>query len=51
MDITPAMVTVAVTAALESARERAAAFQEAWAMALISAARKGRISKGVTQLC
>jgi hypothetical protein len=49
-EITPAMKTVAVTAAPESVRERAAAFHEAWAMALSKAAKKGRISKAGLQL-
>ncbi|NBQ38913.1 MAG: hypothetical protein EBU34_03835 [Alphaproteobacteria bacterium] len=38
------MKTVAVTAALESERDRAAAFQPAWVIALNSADRKGRRS-------
>ena len=39
---TPAMTTVAVIAPLGSSRERAAAFQPAWVMALRSAERKTR---------
>jgi hypothetical protein len=43
-EIIPAIKTVAVTAALESERDRAAAFQPAWVMALKRAERKGRRS-------
>jgi hypothetical protein len=43
-EMTPAIKTVAVTAALESERDRAAAFQLAWVIALNSADRKGRRS-------
>ena len=40
-EMTPAMKTVAVTAADGLGRERAAAFHPAWKMALSNAARKG----------
>ncbi len=47
MEITPAINTVAVTAEDGSGRERAAAFQPAWKMALNRAAKKGIKSNAV----
>ena len=50
IEMIPAMTTVAVIAEPGSGRPRAAAFHPAWAMALISAARKGIRSKAIRSL-